>query len=92
MLRYADVRGCMLPALLFCGDPPRYLVNQPDDAGSPSQFPQYTTITQNMMVANYQSQEAVDNDDGSGFYHTHHNFLVYGHYGTLLIYTPCEYI
>ena len=59
----------------------RYLVNQPDDAGPPSQFPQYTTITQNMMVANYQSQEAVDNDDGSGFYHTHHNFLVYGHYG-----------
>ena len=58
-----------------------YLVNQPDDNGAPSQYPQFNTITQNMMIANYQSQEAVDNDDGSGFYHTHHNFLVYGHYG-----------
>ena len=26
-------------------------------------------------------QEAVDNDDGSGFYHTEHNVLVYGRYG-----------
>jgi hypothetical protein len=34
-----------------------------------------------MMIANYQAQEAVDNDDGSGYYHTHHNVLVYGDYG-----------
>ena len=54
-----------------------YLVNQPNDAGHPSQFPAFSSISHNMMVANYQSQEAVDNDDGSGFYHTHHNFLVY---------------
>ena len=30
---------------------------------------------------NYSPQEGVDNDDGSAYYHTHHNFLVYGHQG-----------
>eukprot|EP00039_Didymoeca_costata_P028093 m.19976 g.19976 ORF g.19976 m.19976 type:complete len:818 (+) comp6723_c0_seq1:67-2520(+) len=58
-----------------------YLVNQPDDNGNPSVYPQFNVITQNIMIANYQSQEAVDNDDGSGYYKTHHNVLVYGNYG-----------
>merc|ERR1711918_38649 len=35
----------------------------------------------NFFVDNYSPQEGVDNDDGSAYYHTHHNFLVYGHQG-----------
>ena len=27
------------------------------------------------------AQEAIDNDDGSSFYHTHHNYFVYGDAG-----------
>ena len=29
------------------------------------------------MISNYQGQEAIDNDDGSAYYNTHHNFLIY---------------
>ena len=58
-----------------------FLVNQPDDDGAPSQYPQFNTLEQNLMIANYNSQEAVDNDDGSGFFHTLSNVLVYGRYG-----------
>merc|ERR1712025_750200 len=39
--------------------------------------PQYNDIHNNMMVANYNGQEGVDNDDGSAYYHTHGNFFVY---------------
>ena len=35
------------------------MVNQPDDDGSPSPYPQFTTIERNLMIANYNSQEAV---------------------------------
>jgi hypothetical protein len=58
-----------------------YYVNQPDDKGSPTAIPLYNTIHKNLMIANYGSQEAVDNDDGSGFYRTTSNVLVYGNYG-----------
>jgi hypothetical protein len=34
------------------------------------------------MLSNYNSQEAIDNDDGSSFYHTHHNYFVYGDGGS----------
>ena len=50
-------------------------------APRPSVFPQYRNIHHNFMLANYNSQEAIDNDDGSSFYHTHHNFFVYGEAG-----------
>jgi hypothetical protein len=33
--------------------------------------------SQNFMISNYQGQEAIDNDDGSAYYNTHHNFLIY---------------
>lgn len=33
------------------------------------------------MIDNYSPQEDIDNDDGSAFYHTHNNFLVYGGQG-----------
>ena len=58
-----------------------FLINQPDDNGDPSVLPQFNTIQKNLMIANYNGQEAVDNDDGSGFFHTYSNVLVYGHYG-----------
>ena len=34
-------------------------------------------IHNNFMVANYNGQESIDNDDGSCYYHTHDNFFVY---------------
>ena len=43
-----------------------YLMKQPNDAGTPSVFPQFNHLRKNILVANYQSQEGVDNDDGSG--------------------------
>jgi len=50
-------------------------------APQPSVFPQMRNIHHNFMLANYNSQEAIDNDDGSSFYHTHHNFFVFGDAG-----------
>lgn len=38
-------------------------------------------IHHNFFVDNFSQQENVDNDDGSGYYRTHHNFLVYGSTG-----------
>lgn len=39
---------------------------------------QWREIHNNFFIDNYSQQEAVDNDDGSCYYHTHDNFLVYG--------------
>ena len=50
-------------------------------APKPSVFPAFRNIHHNFMLANYNSQEAIDNDDGSSFYHTHHNLFVYGDAG-----------
>ena len=61
---------------MYSWDRQMFLVHQPDDNGTPSQYPQFTTIEKNLMIANYNSQEAVDNDDGSGFFHTENNVLV----------------
>ena len=30
-----------------------------------------STIQRNLLLANYNSQEGVDNDDGSGYFHTY---------------------
>ena len=38
-------------------------------------------IHHNFFVDNYSPQENVDNDDGSAYYLTHDNFLVYGNNG-----------
>ena len=35
-------------------------------------------IHHNFFIDNYSPQEDVDNDDGSAYYDTHDNFLVYG--------------
>lgn len=46
--------------------------------GNPSMIMKWREIHHNFMIDNYSPQENVDNDDGSCYYHTHHNFLVYG--------------
>ena len=46
--------------------------------GTPSTIKNYDEIRQNFFIANYNSNEGVDNDDGSCFYKTHDNFFVYG--------------
>ena len=37
--------------------------------------PLYTEISRNFWMNDYNSQEAVDNDDDSCYYKTHHNFF-----------------
>ena len=49
--------------------------------GEPSMQMQWRDIHHNFFIDNYSPQEDVDNDDGSAFYHTHDNFLVYGGQG-----------
>ena len=39
------------------------------------------TITRNVILANYESQTAVDNDDSSAHFLTASNFLIYGQFG-----------
>ncbi|ETO26019.1 hypothetical protein RFI_11118, partial [Reticulomyxa filosa] len=46
--------------------------------GYPSVIKQWDYISYNFILANYNSIGAIDNDDGSCFYQTHHNFFVYG--------------
>ena len=60
-------------------------------------------IHHNFFIDNYSPQESVDNDDGSGYYLTHDNFMVYGgtglksdfgghdnhHYGNIYAFVGC---
>jgi len=46
--------------------------------GKPDLIMAWRNIHHNFFVDNYSPQEDVDNDDGSCFYKTHDNFLVYG--------------
>ena len=48
------------------------------DGKTPSITPALTHITQNFVIANYNSQEAIDNDDASEYFHTTQNVFVYG--------------
>jgi hypothetical protein len=52
-----------------------------DGHDKPSIYPEWRRIHHNFLVDNYSPQENVDNDDGSMFYHTHDNFMVYGGQG-----------
>ena len=36
------------------------------------------TIERNLIIANYQSAQAVDTDDGSSYLDVHHNLFAYG--------------
>jgi hypothetical protein len=49
--------------------------------GKPSMIMAWREIHHNFFIDNYSPQEDVDNDDGSAYYHTHDNFLVYGGQG-----------
>lgn len=49
--------------------------------GSPSPEKEWDHIFKNFIIANYNSGWAIDNDDGSAYYKTHHNFLVYSNSG-----------
>ena len=48
-----------------------------DDAGQPTVVKKYDEIKGNFFIGNYYGQEAIDNDDGSAYYNTHHNFFAY---------------
>lgn len=42
---------------------------------------QWREIHHNFFIDNYSPQEDIDNDDGSCYFHSHDNFLVYGGQG-----------
>ena len=44
--------------------------------GKPTTGKLNDTISYNWILANYKSSMAIDNDDGSAYYHTHHNVLI----------------
>jgi hypothetical protein len=46
--------------------------------GKPSMIMQWREIHNNFFIDNYSPQEDIDNDDGSCYYKSHDNFLVYG--------------
>lgn len=46
--------------------------------GEPSMIMAWREIHHNFFIDNYSPQENIDNDDGSAYYNSHHNFLVYG--------------
>ena len=45
--------------------------------GAPRPDKDWDYISSNFIIANYMSQEAIDNDDGSNYYKTSGNFLAY---------------
>ena len=48
-----------------------------DGNGNETVIKEYDEIANNFFIGNYYGQEAVDNDDGSAYYETHHNFFAY---------------
>ena len=49
--------------------------------GTPSYIPAMNDITSNFFIANYNSQAAIDTDDGSAYLNSHHNIFVYASNG-----------
>ena len=51
-----------------------------DSSGVPvkSIIKKYDEIKGNFFIGNYYGQEPIDNDDGSAYYNTHHNYFAYG--------------
>ena len=49
-----------------------------DMADGPSVVPLFRRISNNFIVGLYNSQESIDNDDGSSYYLTHNNYFTYG--------------
>eukprot|EP00117_Sycon_ciliatum_P002580 scpid36471/ scgid7744/ len=52
-------------------------VTKVGDGKTASVIKAYDNIERNFMIANYNSQEAIDNDDGSCYFETHNNFFAY---------------
>jgi len=52
-----------------------------DDLGNTTVVKEYDEIYGNFFMGNYYGQEAIDNDDGSAYYETHHNFFAYANTG-----------
>ena len=50
-------------------------------SGSPSISPATRQVHHNFIIGNYNSQEAMDTDDGSAYIHTYSNVMVYGDNG-----------
>lgn len=53
-----------------------YVYDDAANGGKPTVLKRNDTISYNFMLANYHSSMAIDNDDGSAFYDTHHNVFV----------------
>ncbi|GAB5362564.1 hypothetical protein AAMO2058_000808200 [Amorphochlora amoebiformis] len=51
------------------------------DGVTPQLEKAFDEIRNNFIMGNYYSQEGIDNDDGSSYYNTHHNFFVYARAG-----------
>ena len=49
--------------------------------GTPSIVPKTRNVHHNFFIGTYNSQEAMDTDDGSAYLHTHANVMVYGDNG-----------
>lgn len=51
------------------------------EPGVPSMIMQWREIAGNFFIDNYSPQEDIDNDDGSAYFHSHDNVLIYGSNG-----------
>jgi hypothetical protein len=47
----------------------------------PSIVPKFREIRKNFIIGTYQSQEAIDTDDGSSYYQTHDNYFAFAGHG-----------
>jgi len=52
-----------------------------DQDGKETLLKDYDEIAGNFFMGNYYGQESIDNDDGSAYYNTHHNFFPYAKTG-----------
>jgi len=53
-----------------------YVYDDETNGGRHTVYKHNDTISYNFMLANYHSSMAIDNDDGSAFYDTHHNVFI----------------
>ena len=54
---------------------PFYVTDPTGPSGAGTFTPADNEITRNFWINDYNPQEATDNDDGSCYYHTHHNYF-----------------
>jgi hypothetical protein len=66
---------CCFAALLLCRDRVPYITDLRHGPGKPSIVPKDRHIHHNLILATYNSQQAIDTDDGSAYIKIHENFL-----------------